>query len=139
MFSASWWSGNDNQFCFCLQRIALYFRAMLNSIDFYKGIFSHAVPVRIIVPWFHSWHTNYTTAAFVICRKFTNGNLDEFKCLPFESNSCMLCSIINYVHCICKATYCIIEIRLLQLHFSITRNGVFYKDFYKDPIIERFP
>ena len=24
---------------------------MLNSIDFYKGIFLHVIPVRIIVPW----------------------------------------------------------------------------------------
>ena len=37
-------------FVFCLQRVALYFKAMLNSIDFYKGIFLHVIPVRIIVP-----------------------------------------------------------------------------------------
>ena len=67
-------------FVFVFSSFALYFKAMLNSIDFYKGIFSHVVPVRIIVPWFHSWHTNYTTTAFVICRKVTNGKVDEFKC-----------------------------------------------------------
>ena len=39
-------------FVFCLQRFALYFRAMLDSTDVYKEIFLHAVPVRIIVPWF---------------------------------------------------------------------------------------
>ena len=36
---------------FCLWRMALYFKAMPNSIDFYKGIFLHLIPVRIIVPW----------------------------------------------------------------------------------------
>ena len=38
---------------FCLERVALYFKAMPNSINFYKGIFIYIVPVRIIVPW--SW------------------------------------------------------------------------------------
>ena len=28
----------------------LYFKAMPNSIDFYKGIFLHIIPVQIIVP-----------------------------------------------------------------------------------------
>ena len=28
----------------------LYFKAIPNSIDFYKGIFLHVIPVRIIVP-----------------------------------------------------------------------------------------
>ena len=35
---------------FCLQRVALQFKAMPNSIDFHKGIFLHVIPVRIIVP-----------------------------------------------------------------------------------------
>ena len=35
---------------FCLQRVALYFKAMPNSIDFYKGIFLLLIPVRFIVP-----------------------------------------------------------------------------------------
>ena len=35
-----------------LYRVALYFKAMPNSIGFYKGIFLHVIPVRIIVPWF---------------------------------------------------------------------------------------
>ena len=34
---------------FCLQRVALYFKAMPNSIGFYKGIFLHVISVRIIV------------------------------------------------------------------------------------------
>ena len=36
---------------FCLWWIALYLKAMLNSIDFCKGIFIHVIPVRIIVSW----------------------------------------------------------------------------------------
>ena len=36
---------------FCLWRVALYFKVMPNSIDFYKGVFLHVIPVRIIVPW----------------------------------------------------------------------------------------
>ena len=35
---------------FCLKRLALYFKAIPISIDFYKGIFLHVIPVRIIVP-----------------------------------------------------------------------------------------
>ena len=35
---------------FCLWQVALYFKAMLNSIDFYIGIFLNVIPVRIIVP-----------------------------------------------------------------------------------------
>ena len=35
---------------FCLWRVALFFKTMPNSIDFYKGIFLHVFPVRIIVP-----------------------------------------------------------------------------------------
>ena len=38
-----------NIFDFCL--VALYFKAMPNSIDFYKIIFWHVIPVHIIVPW----------------------------------------------------------------------------------------
>ena len=30
----------------------LYFKAMLNSKGFYKGVFLHVTPVRIIVPWY---------------------------------------------------------------------------------------
>ena len=35
---------------FCFWRVALYFKAIPNSIDFYKGIFLNVIPVRIIVP-----------------------------------------------------------------------------------------
>ena len=35
---------------FWLLRVALYFKAMPNSIDFYKGIFLHVIPVRVKVP-----------------------------------------------------------------------------------------
>ena len=34
---------------FCLHRVSLYFKAMPNSLDFYKGIFLHVIPVRITV------------------------------------------------------------------------------------------
>ena len=36
---------------FYLKRVAVYFNAMPNSIDFYEGIFLHVITVRIIVPW----------------------------------------------------------------------------------------
>ena len=35
---------------FSVKRAALYFRAMPNSIDFYKAIFLHVILIRIIVP-----------------------------------------------------------------------------------------
>ena len=35
----------------CLQRFVLYFKAMPNSIHFYKGIFLHVIPGRITVPY----------------------------------------------------------------------------------------
>ena len=41
---------NEKYFCFFLLRVALYFKAMPNSIDLYKGIFLHSIPARIIVP-----------------------------------------------------------------------------------------
>ena len=31
------------------EQVALYLKVMPNSIDFYKGIFLHVTPVRIIV------------------------------------------------------------------------------------------
>ena len=37
---------------FYLQRVTPYFKGVPNSIDFLKKIFSHVIPVRIIVPWF---------------------------------------------------------------------------------------
>ena len=39
---------------FCLYRVMLYFKAMLNSRDFYKGIFLHVIPVHIIVPCYET-------------------------------------------------------------------------------------
>ena len=36
---------------FCFWRVTLYLIAMSNSIDCYKGIFLHVIPVRIIVSW----------------------------------------------------------------------------------------
>ena len=37
---------------FCLYRVALYFKAMQNSVDFYERISFHVIPIRIIAPWF---------------------------------------------------------------------------------------
>ena len=46
--------GNEKYFC-CLViiagRVALYFKAMPSSINFYKGIFLPVISVRIIVLW----------------------------------------------------------------------------------------
>ena len=44
-----------NTSVFCLKGVALYFKAMPNSIDFYKGIFLHGIPVRVIVSWLNTW------------------------------------------------------------------------------------
>ena len=35
---------------FCLWRVALYFKGTANLTDFYKRIFWHVIPVRIIAP-----------------------------------------------------------------------------------------
>ena len=35
-----------------MELYVLYFKTMPNSINFYKGILLHVIPVRIIVPWF---------------------------------------------------------------------------------------
>ena len=47
--------------------------------------------------WFHSRHTNYITIAFLICRKFNNGNLNEFKRWPFLEKllyKALVCSVV---------------------------------------------
>ena len=36
-------------FVFCLRPVTLYFKAMPNSVDFYKGIFLHVIPVCVIL------------------------------------------------------------------------------------------
>ena len=41
---------SKNSFAFRLQRVAVYFKSMPNSIDFYKRIFLHVILARIIVP-----------------------------------------------------------------------------------------
>ena len=45
--------GTRNNSVFCLQRVALFYKATPNSIDFHKGIFLHVIPARIIAPCFH--------------------------------------------------------------------------------------
>ena len=37
-------------FVFCFKQVALFFKAMPNSIDFYKRIFLHLISVCVIVP-----------------------------------------------------------------------------------------
>ena len=53
-----------DSFAFCLWRVALYFKGMPNSIDFYKSISLHVIPVRIIVPCFEyvctAWYPNFS-------------------------------------------------------------------------------
>ena len=129
------WSGN-NKCRFSLQRISLYFKAMPNSIDFCKEIFLHVIPARIIVPWFHSGHTNNTV--FLICRKFTNGNLDEFKRQPFlESNSCMLGSIINILIAFVKQ-YIILSRSICFSCALVLLETVFCKVLFKDALLKDF-
>ena len=53
---------------FCLQRVVLYFKVMPNSIDFYKGIFLHFIPVRIIVPCYQ--RATMLNALSVLINKF---------------------------------------------------------------------
>ena len=52
-FSASWWSGNEKYFFFLFIASRALLESPANSIDFYKGIFLHLIPVRIIVPCFY--------------------------------------------------------------------------------------
>ena len=42
-----------NFLVFCLQQVVLYFKGVLNSIDFYEKIFLHVIPARIIVSWMY--------------------------------------------------------------------------------------
>ena len=44
----------------CLQGVVLYFKSMLNSLPFNKGIFLHIIPVRIIVPLSNSFFCNFS-------------------------------------------------------------------------------
>ena len=49
---------------FCLRRVALYFKAMPNSIDFYKVIFLHVIRVRIVVSWNEQFKINKVVRCF---------------------------------------------------------------------------
>ena len=51
---------------FCLQRVALDSKAMPNSVNFYKGIFLHDIPVCIVVPCFEISLEN-NLAQYFIC------------------------------------------------------------------------
>ena len=65
---------------FCLQGVALYVKAMPNSIEFYKGIFSHVMPVRIIVPCFDVIQFLRTKIFFSWCKKFLLFHLKSSFC-----------------------------------------------------------
>ena len=39
---------------FCLQWVVLYFKGMTNSIDFYKRISLHVIPIRIKFPCYYN-------------------------------------------------------------------------------------
>ena len=43
---------------FYLQPVAFYFKAILTSVDFYKGIFLYVIPVRIIFPCLYLQNIN---------------------------------------------------------------------------------
>ena len=49
--SASWWSGNENIFCFWFMSSHTLLQSMANSIDFGKGDFLHVILVYIINSW----------------------------------------------------------------------------------------
>ena len=51
-FSASWWSGNEKQFCFLFIESRTLLQRYAELIDFYKSIFLYVISVRILVPWF---------------------------------------------------------------------------------------
>ena len=54
-----------NIFAFYLQRVGLYFKAMPNSINFYKGISLHVISVRIIVPCISTYEC-YVTCKVIL-------------------------------------------------------------------------
>ena len=74
---------------------------MPNSINFYKGIFLHAIPVRIIVPYCEE---AYASVLFVQGKKANSSKyLQEKKDTSNESNLCPQirvqypCSILNWI------------------------------------------
>ena len=58
--------------------VTLYFKAMPNSIDFYKGIFLHVIPVRTIVLWFlKSPKTYHFRRLYCVMRRNIKGILSD--------------------------------------------------------------
>ena len=65
---------------FCLYQLALYFKAMSNSMDFYKGIFLHVIPrftqglLQLLFTFFGSktckWGIMYYNCSFLIQKSF---------------------------------------------------------------------
>ena len=56
---------------FCLQQVALYFKAIPNSIDIYKGIFLHVIHVCIIVPCSHNMFSGHHCVKSVQIQSFS--------------------------------------------------------------------
>ena len=54
-----------NSFAFCLLQVSLYFREMLNSIDFYKRIFLHVTDTCIIFPLYKLTLTLYIVFSLI--------------------------------------------------------------------------
>ena len=52
---------------------------MPNSIDFYKGIFLHVIPVRIIVPWLNQLNKIAVIAVLQLLStpRFINGTCNK--------------------------------------------------------------
>ena len=77
---------------FCLLQVALYFKAMPNSIDFYKGIFLHAIPVRIIVPFFN---TNGDVVKIIDCQSLENFPKNVYDGVCFNTIASLCCTNCN--------------------------------------------
>ena len=72
-----------NIFAFCLQRVALHFKGIPNSIYFYKRIFLHVIPARIIVPWITSTNAsskNNSKSSKGVCISSCLLNFGMFTC-----------------------------------------------------------
>ena len=61
----------------------LYFKAIPNSVNFYKGIFLHVIPVHIIVPCLHVSRSSY----IIIQSTFTSFVSKLFELTDLDMNS----------------------------------------------------
>ena len=77
---------------FCLLQVALYFKAMPNSIDFYKGIFLHVIPVRIIVSFFNA---NGDVVKTIGCQSLKNFPKNVYDGVCFNKIASLCCTNCN--------------------------------------------